>query len=216
MSWFWLRKCDSLNWLISADTQAASKFSSWFSVCSFCRCCCALHVVLWLQQKGYDSCSQRLSNGVKLNTAWPKPRALFQAWGQKDTQREKLPCLLNSVLCEICPHVIWLVLSGSWVLSCSLPPGMFLQHMWLRSSVPWECGRGGDRQPKAGNQQVLFELWPAGRRALDWLLQVPSGFVRTFGTQHPPSFPPVEQEPGFCTGQCLAQNYGVCTMNYLR
>lgn len=87
--------------------------------------------------------------------------------------------------------------------------------MWLRSSVPWESVWGGDRQPKVGKEQVLFQLWPAGRKALDCLLQVWRGFVRAFGTWHPPSFPPVAPEPGFCTGECLDQSYGVCTVNYL-
>lgn len=130
------------------------------------------HVFLWLQQKGYDSCPQRLGNGMKLNTTRPKPQALFQAWGQRHMQREKLPFLVNSVLCEICPNVISLVLSGSWAFSCLLPPGIFLQHMWLCSSVPWESGWGGDRQPEAGKEQVLFKLWPAGRKALVWLLRM--------------------------------------------
>lgn len=50
--------------------------------------------------------------------------------------------------------------------------------MWLCSSVPWESSWGGDRQPKVGKEQLLLKLWPAGRKVLEWLLQVLSGFVR--------------------------------------
>lgn len=47
-------------------------------------------------------------------------------------------------MCETCPLVISLVLSGSWALSCLLPLGISIQHMWLHSSVPWESGWGGN------------------------------------------------------------------------
>lgn len=84
-----------------------------------------------------------VGNGMKANTVWHKPPALFQSWGHRHVQREKLSCLLNFALCEIYPFVVRFVLSGSWALSRLFPLGIFFQHIWLHSSIRGNPGGEG-------------------------------------------------------------------------
>lgn len=85
-----------------------------------------------------------IGNNMKANTVWYKPPALFQSWGQRHMQREKLFCLLNFALCEIFPFVVCFVLSGSGALSHSLPPGIFFSaHVaFFFCSMGIRVGRG--------------------------------------------------------------------------
>lgn len=128
-------------------------------------------------------------------------------------QREKFPCLLLSCVKFAPCHL----LSSLWQLSPLLfsPSGnIFAAHVALFfCSMGIQLGRG--QAAKSRQRTAPVEALACGEESFGMAAASTEWVCEGLGTQHPPSFPPVAPEPGFCSEQCPDQSCEVCTMNYL-